>query len=154
MYVQSSQGWKSHPKRPLEGEASFTEKVCLRVQKKFSVLTGGGIQMTTWTEAKDPDKARDSGPPGSHWLIVANRISNGSCRLTMEQWEGGYNELSQLGPRRNSAVKAFLLSHEDTFLLLVSPFLPRQASAGGNLGPLSPLLAIHCHQQSPEVCCP
>lgn len=39
---------------------------CLRVQKKFSVLIGGGIQMTTWTEAKDPDKARDSGPLGSH----------------------------------------------------------------------------------------
>lgn len=38
----------------------------LGVQKKFSVLTGGGIRKTAWTEAKDPDKARESGPLGSH----------------------------------------------------------------------------------------
>lgn len=68
----------------------------------------------------------------------------------MEQWGGG--TMSHLNWGWQGAVQwdsstAFLLPHQDT-CLLVSPSLPRWASTGGNLGPLSPLLAIHCHQSS------
>lgn len=75
-------GLKEHPKLPWREGLVSQRRWSLKVQKKFFVLTGGGIQKTTWTEAKDPDKARESRPLGVT-LTAANRMSNASSRLAM-----------------------------------------------------------------------
>lgn len=77
-------GLEEHPKLPWREGLVSQRRWSLRVQKKFFVLTGGGIQKTTWTEAKDPDKARESRPLGVT-LTAANRMSNRSSRLAMVQ---------------------------------------------------------------------
>lgn len=65
LHLDKPQGWKSHPEMPWREGLVSPRRWSLRVQKKFSVLTGGNLQKTTWMEAKDPDKAGKSGPLGS-----------------------------------------------------------------------------------------